>query len=120
MLSPILYYTNVWYTSYMPLSGSDSYDNTGAVYDATKIIDSAGKFLPKAYAEYSPIFMPVTFALGYGISFAIMSCVPVHIFLYYHKEIWALSGAGRRKMFMPGSWTGTTRKSLGGGMPAWL
>ena len=88
VLSPILYYTNVWYTSYMPLSGSDSYDNTGAVYNATRIVDSAGNFLPKAYEEYSPIFMPVTFALGYGISFAIMSCVPVHIFLYYHKEIW--------------------------------
>lgn len=88
VIAPILYYTNTWYSAFLPLSGSDTYDNTGAVYNATRIVDAAGNFLPEAYEQYSPIFMPVTFALGYGLSFAIMTCVPVHIFLYYHKEIW--------------------------------
>ena len=31
--------------------------------------------------------MPITFALGYGISFAVMSCVPVHMYLYHWDDI---------------------------------
>lgn len=31
--------------------------------------------------------MPATFAISYGTSFAVMSAVPVHIFLYFHKDI---------------------------------
>lgn len=87
LCAPILYYTNTWYTSYMPLSGSDSYDNTGNVYNVSKIVDAHGNFLPESYAAYSPIFMPITFAMGYGISFAVMACLPVHIFLYHWREI---------------------------------
>ncbi|KAF1348503.1 OPT family small oligopeptide transporter [Delphinella strobiligena] len=97
VIAPILYYTNAWYTAFLPLSGSDTYDNTGAIYNATRIVDAAGNFLPEAYEQYSPIFMPVTFALGYGLSFAIMTCVPVHIFLYYHKEIWEAFRGKRKK-----------------------
>jgi OPT family small oligopeptide transporter len=87
LVTPILYYTNTWYTSYLPLSGSDSYDNTGQVYNVTKIVDAAGNFMPEAYSAYSPIFMPATFAMAYGLSFAVMACLPVHIFLYFGKDI---------------------------------
>ncbi|KAL1305749.1 hypothetical protein AAFC00_007330 [Neodothiora populina] len=97
VVAPILYYTNVWYSAYMPLSGSDTYDNTGAVYNATRIVDAAGNLLPDEYAKYSPIFMPVTFAMGYGISFAIMTAVPVHIFLYFYKDIWQAFRGKQRK-----------------------
>ncbi|KAI9736312.1 MAG: hypothetical protein M1834_001198 [Cirrosporium novae-zelandiae] len=87
LVSPILYYTNTWYTAYLPFSSSNSYDNTGAEYNGTRIVDSHGNFLQDKYAEYSPVFMPVTFALGYGISFATMACLPVHIFLYHSQDI---------------------------------
>lgn len=30
MAAPILYYTNTWFTAYLPLTGSDAYDNTPA------------------------------------------------------------------------------------------
>jgi len=87
LVSPILYYNNVWYGAYMPLSSSNIYDNTGAQYNGSRIIDSRGNFLEEAYKAYSPVFLPVTFALGYGISFAVMSCLPTHIFLYHSKDI---------------------------------
>lgn len=43
--------------------------------------------------------MPVTFALGYGISFAVMSCLPVHVYLYHWDDI--------KKAFM-----GTNKKDI--------
>jgi hypothetical protein len=87
------------YTSYLPLSGSNSYDNTANIYNVSKIVDAHGNFEPAAYEAYSTIFMPVTFALGYGISFAVMSCLPVHVYLYHWDDI--------RKAFM-----GTNKKDI--------
>ncbi|KXT09094.1 hypothetical protein AC579_5299 [Pseudocercospora musae] len=87
LTAPILYYTNTWYTSYLPLSSSNSYDNTGAIYNGSRIVDEHGNFDVEAYKAYSPVFMPVTFALGYGISFAVMAALISHIFLYHFHDI---------------------------------
>lgn len=87
LVAPILYYTNTWWTSYMPLSGSDSYDNTGSTYNVTKIIDNKANFLVDNYKAYSPVFLPATFALSYGVSFAVMACLPVHTFLYHFNDM---------------------------------
>lgn len=97
VITPILYYTNTWYTAYLPFSGGDTYDNTGSVYNATRIVDKGGKFLVDEYRKYSPIFMPVTFALGYGISFAVMSCVPTYIFLNYWRDMIGAFNPNRKK-----------------------
>ncbi|KXT06362.1 hypothetical protein AC578_9203 [Pseudocercospora eumusae] len=87
LTAPILYYTNTWYTSYLPLSSSNSYDNTGAIYNGSRIVDEHGDFDVEAYKAYSPVFMPATFALGYGISFAVMAALISHIFLYHFQDI---------------------------------
>ncbi|RDW65607.1 putative isp4 protein-1 [Coleophoma crateriformis] len=87
LVAPIVYYTDTWFTSYLPLSGSNSYDNTASIYNVTKVVDAKGNFMADAYEAYSPIFMPATFAMGYGISFAVMSCLPVHVYLYHFDDI---------------------------------
>ncbi|RBR19330.1 hypothetical protein FVER53590_08400 [Fusarium verticillioides] len=97
LVTPILYYTNTWYTAHLPFSGGDIYDNTGNVFNASRVVDRHGNFSPEAYRDYSPIFMPVTFALGYGISFATMTCVPTYIFLNYWKQIVGAFNPQRKK-----------------------
>ncbi|GLA35576.1 hypothetical protein AnigIFM63309_011421 [Aspergillus niger] len=57
--APILYYTNTWYTAYLPLTSSDAYDNTGSVYDSSRILNSEGVFDEDKYKAYSPLFLPV-------------------------------------------------------------
>ncbi|KAF5704858.1 OPT family small oligopeptide transporter [Fusarium globosum] len=97
LVTPILYYTNTWYTAYLPFSGGDIYDNTGNVFNASRVVDRHGNFSPEDYKDYSPIFMPVTFALSYGISFATMTCVPTYIFLNYWKQILGAFNPQRKK-----------------------
>ncbi|KAF7560314.1 hypothetical protein G7046_g3837 [Stylonectria norvegica] len=97
IVAPILYYTNTWYTAYLPLSGADTYDNTGGIYNASRVVDEQGIFSADAYREYSPIFMPVTFALSYGISFAVMTSVPVYIFLNFWRDIVGAFNPSRKK-----------------------
>ncbi|KAL3299475.1 OPT family small oligopeptide transporter [Colletotrichum asianum] len=97
LVTPILYYTNTWYTAYLPFSGADTYDNTGKIYNATRVVGKDGNFIVEEYEKYSPLFMPVTFALSYGISFAVMSCVPTYIFINHYKEIIGAFNPSRKK-----------------------
>lgn len=39
---PILYYTNTWFTAYLPLTGSDAYNNMGNVYNSSRILNENG------------------------------------------------------------------------------
>ncbi|QMW29127.1 hypothetical protein G4B84_004462 [Aspergillus flavus NRRL3357] len=87
VIAPILYYTNTWYTAHLPLTGSDAYDNTGNLYNSTRILNDEGAIDDAKYREYSPIFLPITFALCYGVGFAVLSCLLTHVVLYHSKDI---------------------------------
>lgn len=87
-LAPILYFTNTWFSKYLPMSASVGFDNTGLPYDPTRIMVN-GTFSEELYSQYSPIYLPITFALAYGLTFvACTSCV-VHALLWYRKELFA-------------------------------
>ncbi|KAH7107250.1 OPT oligopeptide transporter [Auriculariales sp. MPI-PUGE-AT-0066] len=87
ILTPILYYTNVWNAAYLPILSSDVFDNTGAYYDVYRILTPDMTFNETAYKEYSPLFMSTTFALSYGLSFAAITATIVHTILYYRRQI---------------------------------
>lgn len=55
------------------------FDNTGMPYDPSIVIVN-GTFNVQAYEAYSPLFLPITFIMAYGISFAAMTSVIVHTF----------------------------------------
>ncbi|KAI0274448.1 OPT oligopeptide transporter protein-domain-containing protein [Russula aff. rugulosa BPL654] len=84
-------YTNVWYSAYLPLVSSDTFDNTGKQYNVSQIINSDSSFNLEAYKAYSPIFLPVSFAIFYGLSFATITATLTHTILYYRKYIWSLA-----------------------------
>jgi OPT oligopeptide transporter protein len=86
--SRILQYTNVWYSAYLPLVSSHTFDNTGKQYNVSQIINSDFSFNLQAYKAYSPIFLPASYFMLYGLSFATITATPTHTFLYYRKYIW--------------------------------
>ncbi|KZT06289.1 OPT oligopeptide transporter [Laetiporus sulphureus 93-53] len=85
-LAPILYFKNIFFAKYMPISAAGAYDNTGASYNISEIITN-GVFDEVKYRAYSPMFLPTTFSLAYGIQFAAISAVFVHTFLWYRHDI---------------------------------
>jgi len=87
-LSPILYYSNVWYSQYLPILARHEYDNTGAQYDVFRVLTPEMTFNQTAYEEYSPLFIPTTFAMSYGLSFAAITSAIVHTALYYRKQLY--------------------------------
>lgn len=83
-----LHYTGHWYGSYLPISDSSSYDNTGARYNVSRILTSQYTLDLAAYESYSPLFLSTTFSLCYGLSFAAISAVIVHTALFHGQELY--------------------------------
>jgi OPT family small oligopeptide transporter len=86
VITPILYYKNVWFSKFMPISAYATFDRFGAEYDPTQILVN-GTFDQALYEGYSPLYMPTSFALSYGLSFASFTAVIVHTFLWYRRDL---------------------------------
>jgi OPT family oligopeptide transporter len=70
----------------MPISAFSSYDNTGAPYNLSAIVTN-GHFDQAKYEQYSPMYLPITYAVSYGAIFAIYPALIVHTFLWYRRDI---------------------------------
>lgn len=84
-----LHYTGTWYADYLPISDSNSYDNTGNLYNVSKILTPQYTLDLDKYHDYSPLFLSTTFALTYGLSFASIAATVVHVALFHGADIWA-------------------------------
>jgi hypothetical protein len=57
IITPAIYYTNTWLSAYLPIQSNSIYDNTGAIYNVTRIINKKDGFIfePEKYEEYSHV-----------------------------------------------------------------
>ena len=84
-----LHYSGHWYADYLPISDSSSYDNTGSVYNVSKILTPQYTLDLAKYKAYSPLFLSTTFSLTYGLSFATIAAVVVHTAIFHGEDIYA-------------------------------
>ncbi|OJD37513.1 small oligopeptide opt family [Diplodia corticola] len=96
IIVPAIYYTNTWWTGYLPLMTADVYDRTGQAYNVTNLLNDDGSFNAEKYAEYSPPYLGASFAFVYGLSFAALTSVLVHIGLWHGKDIWRTLRVGQK------------------------
>ncbi|XDG01499.1 hypothetical protein ABKA04_001114 [Annulohypoxylon sp. FPYF3050] len=89
ILTALFHYTGVWYSQFLPMSDSSTYDNTGATYDVKRILTPEFTLDEEAYKAYSPVFISTTFALSYGLSFAAITALMVYTYIHHRKTIWA-------------------------------
>lgn len=87
IIAPIAYYSNWLYSSYMPIVSAAVFDNTGNVYDVSKILTSDFLFDREAYRNYSRVYLPITYVLSYGVQFAGLTALLTHTVCWYGKDI---------------------------------
>ena len=86
---PALYYTNTWYSKYLPFSSSSVYDRYQQRYEVQRVINpSTLTFNEEGYKNYSPLFLSTTFAMGYGLSFASIIATLMHVICFHSKDIY--------------------------------
>lgn len=87
IVTPIIHFSNVWFGHYLPMSSNDTYDRFQHVYNVTKVLTPDSRFDLEKYQSYSAIFLPTTFAVAYGMSFASISSTITHTVLFHGKEL---------------------------------
>lgn len=80
-------YKNVLFSSYMPILSAAVFDNTGHLYNVSRILTPEFLFDQKAYEEYSPVYLPITYVLSYGVQFAALTSLVTHTVCWYGKDI---------------------------------
>lgn len=86
-LTPKPDYSNVLYSSYMPILSSAVFDNTGKPYDVSKILTPDFLFDEDAYHKYSRVFMPMTYVLSYALQFAALAALITHTACWHGRDI---------------------------------
>ncbi|WOO78744.1 Glutathione transporter 1 [Vanrija pseudolonga] len=88
-LAPILYYKDVWFSGHLPILSMNLFDNTGASYNISRVFDSSTlSFNETGYKEYSPMYISMSYSLGFALAFAAVGSLFVYSVLYNGKEIW--------------------------------
>jgi len=87
IIAPILYYSNVLYSSYMPILSASVFDNKGKAYDVRKILRRDFTFDAEAYHDYSPVFLPITYVLSYALQFASLTALLTHTICWHGQDI---------------------------------
>ncbi|KAK3687355.1 OPT oligopeptide transporter protein-domain-containing protein [Podospora appendiculata] len=88
IIAPIAYYSNWLYSSYMPILSAAVFDNTGNVYDVSKVLTKDFVFDREAYSNYSRVFLPITYVLSYGVQFAGLASLLTHTVCWHGSDIW--------------------------------
>lgn len=88
ILTAALHYSGQFWFKHLPISDSNSYDNTGQLYNVSKILTPQFTIDEAKYKAYSPLFLSTTFTLSYGLSFASMIAVLLHASLFHGKDLW--------------------------------
>ncbi|KAJ2727150.1 hypothetical protein GGI07_000034 [Coemansia sp. Benny D115] len=83
---PIAYFKNLWGSASLPLYSAGVFTINSTSYNITRVMRN-GVFDAQAYSQYSPLRMSLEFSWVYGIGFAALMSILVHIGLYNGKEI---------------------------------
>lgn len=72
----------------MPILSTAVFDNAGRPYNVSRILTQDFLFNEKAYEDYSPVYLPITYVLSYGVQFAALTSLVSHTVCWYGKDIW--------------------------------
>jgi len=98
---PAIYYTNTWYTGYLPLMDANVYDRFGANYNVSLVLNADGTFNEEGYKAYSPPYLGASFSFVYGTSFAAITSVITHVYLWHGTDIYD-AVVGKQKLDIHG------------------
>lgn len=65
-----IWYTNAYYTAFLPLNTTRVYDHYGSAYNVSRVINDKGLYDAAKYAAYSPAYLSAGYIVVYIFYFA--------------------------------------------------
>lgn len=87
MIGPALYYTNKWFTGYMPMSSSRIADRFGMPYNVTRVLQG-DRLNEEAYHAYSPIYFAASYHATHLMAFGVATSVLTHFAVHHGAHFW--------------------------------
>lgn len=88
LAAPILYFTNVLYTAYLPIISGNSFDRFGQRYNVSIVSPDHNTLRADAYAAYSQVYISAGLIVAYFGGFALITAAVVHTTLYHGRFVW--------------------------------
>ena len=66
---------------------NEPYDRFGDPYDVQRVLNDNHQFDAAKYADYSPLYLPASYAITYLVAFALASAMIVHTLLYHSRTL---------------------------------
>lgn len=86
VLVPISYWNNLYDAKKFPIISSHTFDSSGATYNVTRVLnDKTFDIDMDSYNNYSKLYLSITFAFDYGLSFATLTATIAHVALFHGK-----------------------------------
>lgn len=85
--APILYFTNMLYTAYLPILSGSSFDRFGQGYNVSIVSPDRHTLRVDAYAGYSRVYISAGLVVAYFGGFALITASVVHTMLYHGKFV---------------------------------
>ncbi|KAL3373976.1 hypothetical protein AABB24_005774 [Solanum stoloniferum] len=87
-MTPLTYWYNVYKAKTFPIFSSDLYTVNGTEYNTEGVIDPHFQLDYAAYNQYGQLHLSTFFAMTYGLGFAALGAIFVHVFLFHGSEVW--------------------------------
>ncbi|KAJ1035190.1 hypothetical protein NDA18_000786 [Ustilago nuda] len=85
--APILYFTNMLYTAYLPILSGSSFDRFGQGYNVSIVSQDHITLRADAYADYSRVYISAGLVVAYFGGFALITAAVVHTALYHGRFV---------------------------------
>lgn len=82
-----LWYGNGFSTAYLPINSSRVFDNTGALYNVSRAVDTDALFDAGKYENYSPPYLSAGNLTTYVFFFGMYTATISYAFIYHRYEI---------------------------------
>lgn len=106
-----VFYKNIWNTAYFNINSSDVYDNTGADYNVTRVLNEDFTLNVEAYEAYSPPYLSAAYAILYMVFFAIYTASITHVILYNRRDV-VIGYRSVRDNIKAGNWFVSSREQF--------
>ncbi|GFZ47046.1 hypothetical protein JCM24511_04272 [Saitozyma sp. JCM 24511] len=87
LMTLAVYYSNSWYTGYLPINGNSAYDNTGNPYIVSAILDSNNQFQDSLYQQYSQAWLSAGYIMSYIWYFALYSATFTFVIIFQGRNL---------------------------------
>ena len=84
---PAIHYSNTWYSQYLPISSTGSFDRFQQTYNVSKLSTIKLYHSMKRNTKSTPFVLSTTFAISYGLSFASILATITHTICFHGRDL---------------------------------